>query len=170
MSDDDMELFISLAADTERCVAGLSKDHRAAIISGLIRAALVCYGVYPEANGYRLRSDPQCRTRRRRAKSSAGIPVSGRSNTPRCLAAVGELVEERISMITACLCNDCDALLMARGFHRAASDRDWCMLRDRVWRAATRGSPHKRFLCVTCIERRLDRRLTAKDFRRNATG
>ena len=55
MSDDDMELFISLAADTERCVAGLSKDDRAAIISGLIRAALVCYGVYPEANGYRLR-------------------------------------------------------------------------------------------------------------------
>jgi hypothetical protein len=70
-------------------------------------------------------------------------------------------------MITAWLCNDCDDVLMVRSF-LAGSDRDWFMLRDRVWRAATRGSPHKRFLCVTCTERRLDRRLTAKDFRRNA--
>ena len=70
-------------------------------------------------------------------------------------------------MITACLCNDCDTLLMARGF-MSGFDRDWCMLRDRVWRAAIRGSPYKRFLCIACTERRLDRRLTAKDFRRNA--
>jgi len=44
---------------------------------------------------------------------------------------------------------------------------DWCMLKDRVWQAATKGS-RKRFLCVRCIERRLERKLDANDFRRNA--
>lgn len=67
----------------------------------------------------------------------------------------------------ACMCEDCDQLLMARGF-MGGWDHEWFYLKDRVWKAATRGSPHKRFLCVTCTERRIDRKLTAKDFRRDA--
>jgi hypothetical protein len=50
----------------------------------------------------------------------------------------------------------------------SGQDFEWCYLKNRVWQAATRGCPNKRFLCVLCTERRLDRKLTAKDFRRNA--
>lgn len=55
MSHDDLELFIKLAADTDRHVAGMCKDDRAAMISSLIRASHICYGVYPEGHSYRLR-------------------------------------------------------------------------------------------------------------------
>jgi hypothetical protein len=71
-------------------------------------------------------------------------------------------------MLTACICDDCEQILMIRGAFGSGHDRDWFYLKNRVWQSATRKSPHRRFLCVTCIERRLDRRLTAKDFRRNA--
>jgi hypothetical protein len=71
-------------------------------------------------------------------------------------------------MLTACICDDCKDLLMVRGAFGSGYDRDWFYLRNRDWQSATRGSPHRRFLCVTCTERRLDRKLTAKDFRRNA--
>jgi hypothetical protein len=57
---------------------------------------------------------------------------------------------------------------MARYPFGGGTDRDWCMLKDRVWQAATAGSPRKRFLCVLCTERRLGRRLDANDFRRSA--
>lgn len=55
MTDDDAKLFVDLAHDTDRHVAGLSKDDRAAMISSLIRAAHVCYAVWPSGGGYRLR-------------------------------------------------------------------------------------------------------------------
>lgn len=55
MSNDDLELFINLAADTERHVAGMTRDDRSAMISSLIRAANVVYGVWAEGYGYRLR-------------------------------------------------------------------------------------------------------------------
>jgi hypothetical protein len=71
-------------------------------------------------------------------------------------------------MLTACTCDDCEQLLMVRGALGSGHDREWCYLKNRVWQAATRGSPHRRFLCVLCTERRIDRKLTAKDFRRNA--
>ena len=71
-------------------------------------------------------------------------------------------------MLRACICDDCEHLLMVRGAFGSGHDREWCYLKNRVWQAATRGSPHRRFLCVSCIERRIDRKLTAEDFRRNA--
>jgi hypothetical protein len=67
----------------------------------------------------------------------------------------------------ACVCGDCEQLLMVRSF-LGGYDHEWFYLKNRVWRAATVGSPSKRFLCVRCTERRLDRKLTADDFRRNA--
>jgi hypothetical protein len=44
-------------------------------------------------------------------------------------------------------------------------DGDWFMVKDRVWRAAQKDRP-VRFLCVRCLERRIGRRLTARDFKR----
>ncbi len=77
----------------------------------------------------------------------------------------------RLNTFQVCLCGDCEEILIMRSsglFATGGWDCDWCMLRDRVWRAATQGSPQKRFLCVLCTERRLGRRLNARDFRRNA--
>src|SRR5215510_7179058 len=47
------------------------------------------------------------------------------------------------------------------------SDREWFMLKDRVWNLAQCDRP-RRFLCVGCLERRLGRTLTAADFKRSA--
>ena len=55
MTSDDAQLFVELARDTEQHVVGMSRDDRAAMISSLIRAAHVCYGVYPAGSGYGLR-------------------------------------------------------------------------------------------------------------------
>jgi hypothetical protein len=64
-----------------------------------------------------------------------------------------------------CVCSDCNSALMIRGFFDDW-DGDWYMVKDRVWHAAT---PDKvRFLCVGCLENRLGRRLSAKDFKRSA--
>ena len=70
-------------------------------------------------------------------------------------------------MLRACICDDCESILMIRGAFGSGHDRDWFYLKNRVWESATRGS-RKRFLCMLCTERRIDRKLTAEDFRRNA--
>jgi hypothetical protein len=41
------------------------------------------------------------------------------------------------------------------------------MVKDRVWRHSQREGAC-RFLCVACLERRLDRKLSAYDFQRSA--
>ena len=40
-----------------------------------------------------------------------------------------------------CTCDDCEDVLMTRsiGLLGGGSDRDWFMVKDAVWRAATRG-------------------------------
>ena len=87
MNNEDLELFVSLAADTERCVAGLNKDDRAAMISSLIRASHICYGVYPEGHGYRLRlirsAEPQGDE-----EVLCGIPVQDEQHAALLAAAV----------------------------------------------------------------------------------
>ena len=55
MTAADAQIFVELAQQTEQHVAGMSRDDRAAMISGLIRASDVAYGVWPEGHGYRLR-------------------------------------------------------------------------------------------------------------------
>jgi hypothetical protein len=63
-------------------------------------------------------------------------------------------------------CQECDRFLMLRGMF-GGSDGDWCMLKNRTWRAVT-ADTDARFLCVKCIEGRIGRRLNAADFRRSA--
>jgi hypothetical protein len=46
-------------------------------------------------------------------------------------------------------------------------DVEWFMVKAPVWRAAT-GGTDIRFLCVGCLERRLGRKLAARDFMRSA--
>src|SRR4051812_28149018 len=84
--------------------------------------------------------------------------IPGRSSTP---GAGG----------SACVCDDCEAVLMIRpiGFLCSGGgwDGDWCMLKDHVWRSAL-SEGKCRFLCVKCIEKRIGRKLIAIDFRRSA--
>jgi len=51
------------------------------------------------------------------------------------------------------------------GLLSAGWDHEWFMVNDRVWRAG-QGERPVRFLCVGCLEHRLGRRLTARDFKR----
>ena len=55
MNPTDAQLFVELAHDTDRHVAGMSRGDRAATISSLIRAAHVAYAVWREGDAYRLR-------------------------------------------------------------------------------------------------------------------
>jgi hypothetical protein len=75
----DAQLFVELAHDTERHVAGLSKDDRAAMISSLIRAAHVCYAVWREGDAYRLRL-LRCVEPTGDDETLSGIPVSGEAH------------------------------------------------------------------------------------------
>ena len=71
---------------------------------------------------------------------------------------------------TVCRCVDCGAVLMIRqtGFWAGSGfDRDWFMATDRVWRAGQRKGAC-RFLCVRCLEARIERRLSPADFKRTA--
>ena len=86
MSNDDMELFIDLAADTEQHVANMSRDDRAAMISSLIRAANVCYAVWREGDAYRLRL-LRCVEPAGAEETLAGIPVSGQAHADLLMAA-----------------------------------------------------------------------------------
>jgi len=56
-------------------------------------------------------------------------------------------------------CGDCGANVALLG--------EWCMLEDAIWQHATRNTPAL-FLCVGCLEERLERRLTPDDFNRAA--
>ena len=67
--------------------------------------------------------------------------------------------------VQAIQCEVCGAILMIRGAFNTGSDNDWCMLKDRVWKAA---AGKNRFLCIACIEKRLCRKLTHTDFSRTA--
>ena len=55
MTAADAQIFVKLAHDTERHFADMNREDRAAMISSLIRASHVCYGIWPEGHGYRLR-------------------------------------------------------------------------------------------------------------------
>jgi hypothetical protein len=71
---------------------------------------------------------------------------------------------------TICQCSDCKAVLMIRPAGSLAGsgfERDWFMAKDRVWRASQRGGAC-RFLCVRCLEERIERRLSPADFKRSA--
>lgn len=67
-------------------------------------------------------------------------------------------------------CNDCGAVLAVRSngfFGSGGWDADWYMVKNKVWRQ----SQHKgacRFLCISCLEQRIDRKLSAADFSRSA--
>jgi hypothetical protein len=68
-------------------------------------------------------------------------------------------------------CHDCDAVLQARptGLFSFGTgwQGDWFMVKDSVWRRSQRDG-ECRFLCVACLERRIDRKLSPDDFRRSA--
>ena len=86
MNPADAQLFINLAHDTERHVAGMSRDDRAAIISSLIRAAHIAYAVWPDGEAYRLRLirsvEPQGAD-----EVLAGIPVRDEQHAELLVAA-----------------------------------------------------------------------------------
>lgn len=64
-------------------------------------------------------------------------------------------------------CHDCDAVLAVRsGFLGGGWDHEWFMVKNTVWHhGQLKGEC--RFLCVTCLEHRIDRKLSAADFRRS---
>lgn len=68
---------------------------------------------------------------------------------------------------TLFMCADCNTVLAARGGIFGGTDYDWFMVKDRVWQHGQRGGKC-RFLCVECLEHRIDRKLSADDFRRSA--
>jgi len=75
------------------------------------------------------------------------------------------------ALATVYVCDTCEATLMARPSNMLFGggwEGDWFMLKDRVWRAAATRGTKTRFLCVSCTEHRLGRKLTAGDFRRSA--
>ncbi len=68
------------------------------------------------------------------------------------------------------LCSDCDAVLMVRSRGLLAGsgyDLDWYMVKDRVWRTGQKKG-RSRFLCVSCLEDRIGRKLSCEDFSRSA--
>src|SRR5262249_38519301 len=78
-------------------------------------------------------------------------------------AETGEIVIMPITHLA--ICKDCKANVGANG--------EWCMLRNSVWQKVWPGTtqksihakmPMKHNLCIGCIERRLGRRLTWRDF------
>ena len=75
MSNEDLELFIALAADTERCVAGMTRDDRAMTISSMIRTANIAYAVWREGETFRLRL-LRCVEPTGDDETLCGIPVS----------------------------------------------------------------------------------------------
>lgn len=66
-------------------------------------------------------------------------------------------------------CHDCDKNLaiFATGFFGGGWQGEWFMVKDRVWRQSQRDGKC-RFLCVSCLEYRIGRKLVADDFRRSA--
>jgi hypothetical protein len=63
------------------------------------------------------------------------------------------------------ICEDCGESVGLMG--------EWCMLKTSVWESAWPGTsqksshtnmPMKHFLCIGCVEKRLGRRLTRRDF------
>ena len=71
--------------------------------------------------------------------------------------------------VNGCLCGDCEAVLMLRSTSPfgVGFDSDWFMVKDRVWRASQRNGAC-RFLCIRCLEARINRRLSPADFKRSA--
>lgn len=67
------------------------------------------------------------------------------------------------------ICADCDTPLMVRslGVMSGQIDGEWFMVKAAVWNEAQRDRPC-RFLCVGCLEQRLSRKLTHRDFLRSA--
>ena len=65
------------------------------------------------------------------------------------------LTEERI------FCADCTA--EGRAFN-VVSEGHYCMLRDPLWRSLGMAGYFSGVLCLGCIERRLGRRLSLRDF------
>ena len=62
-------------------------------------------------------------------------------------------------------CRDCNANIGVIG--------EWCLLKNSIWEKAWPGTgqksahvkmPMKHFLCIGCIEKRIGRRLTGRDF------
>ena len=66
-------------------------------------------------------------------------------------------------------CHDCETVLAMRptGLFASGWDHDWFMVKNSVWRQGQRKG-ECRFLCVTCLEGRIDRKLSAADFRTSA--
>jgi hypothetical protein len=69
-------------------------------------------------------------------------------------------------------CADCNAILLVRptGFGALFGgdyQPNWYMVKDRVWQSGQRSGKECRFLCIECLERRVGRKLTAKDFSRS---
>jgi len=67
-------------------------------------------------------------------------------------------------------CNDCETNLHTRltGLLGSSSwSGDWFMVKNSVWRASQRKGAC-RFLCVSCLEDRIGRKLSAADFMRSA--
>lgn len=74
--------------------------------------------------------------------------------------------------ITTISCDDCRMHLQIRPAGLGAIcgggwQGDWYMVKDHIWRLGQRAG-ECRFLCVKCLEGRIDRKLTADDFRRSA--
>src|SRR5262245_31754043 len=79
--------------------------------------------------------------------------------------------QRRKNIATLIPCADCNATLQILGnlFSSFSVGRrdDWFMVKDRVWREGQRKGAC-RFLCVECLESRIDRKLSAVDFKRSA--
>src|SRR5262245_19744556 len=71
------------------------------------------------------------------------------------------------AMALAFACDDCNGILMWLNLLGGGWAGDWYMVKDRVWRRGQRRTPC-RFLCVQCLEHRIGRRLSARDFKRSA--
>jgi hypothetical protein len=80
------------------------------------------------------------------------------------------MAKHRISGLVF-VCQDCKAMLHVRptnNFIGASGwEGDWFMVKNHVWRQGQRKGK-ARFLCVSCLEDRIDRKLSAADFRRAA--
>jgi hypothetical protein len=88
---------------------------------------------------------------------------------PKEPTAAGEVTMRHRVNATICLCDECKAVLMIRptGLFGVGTDNDWYMVKDRVWRVGQRQGAC-RFLCVKCLETRIERRLSPADFKRSA--
>ena len=75
MKHGDLQLLVWSANEFEKYLAPLSKIDRAQQISDKILQAHICYAVWKDGEGYRLRRLKAISPPRDRVKISAGIPV-----------------------------------------------------------------------------------------------